>query len=145
MLNQQKNGLKCARPFPCLGGGIWGQDSCHGLRINRFLVLFQVNADIKALINDTTGTLLAVAGQDVPDCHIGLILGTGSNACYMERFDAATIPKFKGQFGKHTQVVINCESGAFGEDGQLEELKVMTDYDKQLDAELPKDEQGQQL
>lgn len=114
--------------------------------IASILVLFQVNADIKALINDTTGTLLAVAGTDVPDCHIGLILGTGSNACYMERFDAATIPKFKGQFGKHTQVVvINCESGAFGEDGQLEELKVMTDYDKQLDAELPKDEQGQQL
>lgn len=113
--------------------------------IASILVLFQVNADIKALINDTTGTLLAVAGTDVPDCYVGLILGTGSNACYMERFDAATIPKFEGEFGKHTQVVINCESGAFGEGGQLEKLKVMTVYDKQLDAELPEDEQGQQL
>jgi len=63
----------------------------------------------------------------------------------MERFDSVTIPKFKGHFGKHTKVVINCESGAFGEGGQLEELKVMTVYDKQLDAELHEDEQGQQL
>ena len=74
---------------------------------------------------------MAVAGTDVPDCHIGLILGTGSNACYMEKFDRATIPKFKGDFGKHTHVVVNCESGAFGEGGKLE--NVMTSYDRQLD------------
>ena len=48
-----------------------------------------------ALINDTTGTLLAVAGNKFPDCHVGLILGTGTNVCYMEKFDAATMPKFR--------------------------------------------------
>ena len=109
----------------------------------------QVNADIKALINDTTGTLLAVAARKVPDCYIGLILGTGSNACYMEKFDTDTISKCKGKkyvnFDQHSHVIINCESGAFGEDGELEKLKVMTKYDRELHEQLPKDEQGQQL
>ena len=109
----------------------------------------QVNADIKALIDDTTGTLLAVAARKVPDCYIGLILGTGSNACYMEKFDADTIPKCKGKeyvdFDKHSHVIINCESGAFGEGGELETLKVMTKYDRELDEQLHKDGQGQQL
>ena len=91
-----------------------------------------INVAIKALISDTTGTLLAVAGQDVPDCHVGLILGTGTNACYMERFDTETIPKYKGDFSNHDGVVINCEWGAFGEKG--DQLKnVTTPYDRQLD------------
>lgn len=100
------------------------------------------------MINDTTGTLLAVAGREEPDCFIGLILGTGSNACYMETFDADTIPKCKDKkhvnFDNHSHVIINCESGAFGEGGELKDLKVMTDYDRDLDMQLHKDEQGQQ-
>ena len=109
-----------------------------------------MNAEVKALINDTTGTLLAVAGRkDVPDCYVGLILGTGSNTCYVETFDADTIPKCKDKqhvnFDKHSHVIINCESGAFGEGGELEDLEVMTEYDKQLDKQLHMDEQGQQL
>ena len=58
-------------------------------------IVFQVDIDTVALINDTTGTLLAVAGNKFPDCHVGLILGTGTNVCYMEKFDAATMPKFR--------------------------------------------------
>lgn len=41
---------------------------------------------VVAVLNDTTGTLLQGATQD-PDTAIGLILGTGSNACYLERAD----------------------------------------------------------
>ena len=49
--------------------------------------------DVVALVNDTTGTQLAVGLKD-PNCHVGIILGTGTNACYMENLDA--VPKFKG-------------------------------------------------
>ena len=43
--------------------------------------------DVVALVNDTTGTMMSRALED-SDCKIGLILGTGTNACYMESLDA---------------------------------------------------------
>lgn len=42
--------------------------------------------NVVAVLNDTTGTLLQGATQD-PHTAMGLILGTGSNACYLERAD----------------------------------------------------------
>ena len=68
-----------------------------------------------ALINDTIGILLSV-GNEVPDCHIGLALGDGANACYIEELSA--ISKFKGD-RTHTKVIVNTEWGAFGDDGKL--------------------------
>lgn len=91
-----------------------------------------------ALINDTTGTQFAV-GSAVKDCNIGLILGTGTNACYMESLDA--VPKFKGDRKHYTHVIINTEWGAFGDDGELE--KWLTSYDRQLDDKVVN--RGQQL
>lgn len=41
---------------------------------------------VVAILNDTTGTLVQGSTLD-PDTAIGLILGTGSNACYLERAD----------------------------------------------------------
>jgi hexokinase len=41
---------------------------------------------VLALVNDTVGTLLASAYSD-QNTRIGLILGTGSNACYVEDLD----------------------------------------------------------
>ena len=40
--------------------------------------------DIVALVNDSTGTLMAGAYYN-KQCHIGMILGTGTNVCYMEK------------------------------------------------------------
>lgn len=104
-----------------------------------------VNIDTKALISDTTGTLLAVAGKDVPDCHIGLILGTGTNACYMERFDKVTIPKFGGDFQPHSGVVINCEWGAFGEvrkQADIKGEKLESDNGRQKESDEEKKLEG---
>lgn len=42
--------------------------------------------NVVAVLNDTTGTLVQGASQD-RNTVIGLILGTGSNACYLERAD----------------------------------------------------------
>ena len=36
-----------------------------------------------AILNDTTGCLMSTAWRE-PKCRIGLILGTGTNACYLE-------------------------------------------------------------
>lgn len=43
----------------------------------------QVDCEIVAVLNDTVGTLMSCAFTDSL-CQIGLIAGTGSNACYME-------------------------------------------------------------
>ena len=41
------------------------------------------NVEIVAIVNDAVGTLMSAAHVD-RNCEIGLILGTGCNACYME-------------------------------------------------------------
>lgn len=84
--------------------------------------------DVVALVNDTTGTQLAIGIKD-PECHIGLILGTGTNACYMENLSA--VPKFSGDRSRYSQVIINTEWGAFGDDGKLDSY--LTDFDMELD------------
>ena len=97
---------------------------------NYALLLQDIDVDVVALVNDTTGTQLAVGLND-PNCHVGLILGTGTNACYMENIDQ--IPKYDKytEKGKYSKVIINCEWGAFGDDGKLDPY--LTEYDKQLD------------
>lgn len=40
--------------------------------------------DVVAVLNDTVGTLMACAFKDNA-CQIGVIVGTGTNACYMEK------------------------------------------------------------
>ena len=87
------------------------------------------NVDVVALVNDTTGTQMAL-GWGNPDCYVGLILGTGTNACYMEQ--TSNIPKYTGDKSKHPQVIINCEWGAFGEKGELD------DFRNAIDEELDK-------
>ena len=89
----------------------------------------QVN--VVALINDTIGILLSV-GNEVPDCHVGLVLGDGANACYME--EVRDIPKFSGD-RRHEKVIVNTEWGAFGDDGKLDRdpLRIRNNYDYQLD------------
>ena len=83
------------------------------------------------LLNDTTATQLAIGYED-HDCHVGLILGTGTNACYMENLDA--VKKYTGDPSKYSKVIINCEWGAFGDDGALEPW--LTEFDKELDKHV---------
>lgn len=88
-----------------------------------------MDVDVVALVNDTTGTQLAVGIRD-PECHIGLILGTGTNACYMESLDE--VPKYTGDRSRYSNVIINTEWGAFGDNGKLDPY--LTDFDKELDT-----------
>jgi len=82
-----------------------------------------------ALVNDTVGTLMACSSV-YRDCKAGIILGTGTNACYFENLD--NVPKWNGVRNETIkQVVINTEWGAFGKHGCLDFIR--TNIDRELD------------
>ncbi len=83
-----------------------------------------------AILNDTTGTLMSCAWAE-PRCRVGMIVGTGSNACYLE--EASKVENFNGPKGKHKTVIVNTEWGAFGEYGELDFL--LTPWDIKVDEE----------
>ena len=64
------------------------------------------------------------------NCKVGVILGTGSNACYVERVQKAEFFNKPGAMDDD-KVVINTEWGAFGDHGSLEFLR--TSYDRDID------------
>uniref|UniRef100_A0A0C9S8H1 Phosphotransferase n=1 Tax=Wollemia nobilis TaxID=56998 RepID=A0A0C9S8H1_9CONI len=86
-----------------------------------------LNMCVTALVNDTVATL---AGGRYWDENVmaAVILGTGSNACYVERADA--IPKWQGSLPKSGNMVINMEWGNF-----WSSHLPMTEYDVAFDAE----------
>jgi len=76
------------------------------------------NINITALANDTVGTLVAKSYED-RKCDVGVIVGTGTNACYPEG-----------------RMIINIEWGNFNK-------LASTSFDKQLDEES--DNPGEQI
>uniref|UniRef100_A0A673B1J6 hexokinase n=1 Tax=Sphaeramia orbicularis TaxID=375764 RepID=A0A673B1J6_9TELE len=82
-------------------------------------------ADIMAVVNDTTGTMMT-CGFDDQRCEVGIIIGTGTNACYME--ELRHIDLVEGDEGR---MCINTEWGAFGDDGSLEDIR--TEFDREID------------
>ncbi|KAL4885354.1 hexokinase-domain-containing protein [Aspergillus karnatakaensis] len=88
---------------------------------------------VAALINDTTGTLIASSYTDT-DTKIGCIFGTGVNAAYME--DAGSIPKLAHMnLPPDMPVAINCEYGAFDNEHIVLPL---TKYDHIIDRDSPR-------
>ena len=88
------------------------------------------SVDVVALVNDTTGTMMSCAFNN-PDVSAGLILGTGTNACYMESLD--NVPKWTGDYKDPREVIINTEWGAFGDNGSWNHLR--TAFDEKVDRE----------
>ncbi|XXG40272.1 hypothetical protein AAC387_Pa01g1034 [Persea americana] len=80
---------------------------------------------VSALVNDTVGTLAGARYWD-DDVMVAVILGTGTNACYVERIDA--IPKLQGQTHSYRNMIVNTEWGAFSNGLPL------TEFDKEMDA-----------
>ena len=79
--------------------------------------------NLAALANDTVGTLVAKGYSD-PFCDMGVILGTGTNACYPEK--VASIIK-SPELGSLGEMIVNMEWGGFN---QLR----MNNYDMELDS-----------
>ncbi|XP_037355781.2 hexokinase-3 [Talpa occidentalis] len=84
-----------------------------------------VELNVVAIVNDTVGTMMSCGYED-PCCEVGLIVGTGTNACYMEELqNVASVP------GDSGNMCINMEWGAFGDDGSLDMLS--TCFDARVD------------
>lgn len=49
-------------------------------------IIQDIDIDVVAVLNDTVGTLMACAFKE-NSCQVGVIVGTGSNACYMEKIE----------------------------------------------------------
>ncbi|XP_034870921.1 hexokinase-3 isoform X1 [Mirounga leonina] len=80
-----------------------------------------VELNVVAIVNDTVGTMMSCGYED-PRCEVGLIVGTGTNACYMEELqNVAAVP------GDSGHMCINMEWGAFGDDGSLDLLRTCFD------------------
>lgn len=86
-----------------------------------------VDMRVSALVNDTVGTL-AGGRHSNRDVVAAVILGTGTNAAYVEH--AHAIPKLHGVLPKSGEMVINMEWGNF----KSSHLP-LTEYDHALDAE----------
>ncbi|XP_059608270.1 hexokinase type 2 isoform X2 [Phlebotomus argentipes] len=88
--------------------------------------------DVKILVlgilNDATGTLMSCAHRN-HNCQIGVIVGTGSNACYVEKVENAEL--FDVPNNKKPHVLINTEWGAFGDNGALDFVR--TEFDREMD------------
>lgn len=102
-------------------GGVEGKDVVKLLE--RALRKKRINIRVVALVNDTVGTL-AAASYANNDCDMGVILGTGTNACYVER--VIGIKKLSIPGYRKDGMVVNIEWGNF------DRLK-FTEYDDALD------------
>uniref|UniRef100_A0A3Q3IRQ1 hexokinase n=1 Tax=Monopterus albus TaxID=43700 RepID=A0A3Q3IRQ1_MONAL len=100
--------------------GLQGKDMIQALReaIDRTGVL--------ALVNDTVATMMT-CGFDDQHCEVGLIIGTGTNACYMEEMRHVDLVE-----GDEGRMCVNTEWGAFGDDGALKDY--ITEFDRDVDA-----------
>ncbi|CAF3140521.1 unnamed protein product [Rotaria socialis] len=106
-----------------------GQDVVE--KLQRVIYQKQLKVKITALINDTVGTLMACAYHE-PTCRVGVILGTGTNACYFEDINKIHTIKDRSVLSSEaTDMIINTEWGALGEKGCLDML--ITDFDREID------------
>ncbi|EXJ60574.1 hexokinase [Cladophialophora yegresii CBS 114405] len=107
--------------------------------LNRAMEKRNLPVKLIALINDTTGALIASAYND-PDTVIGAIFGTGCNAAYMDR--VSQIPKMASQKtdpktspNEDSLMAINCEYGAFD---NSHTVLPRTRYDELIDEQSPR-------
>lgn len=108
--------------------GVLGQDL--GLLIEQACQARGVRVRVKAIINDSSATLLYQAYKD-PTTTMSLILGTGTNAAIYLPVKALGADKFGERdpswFDRAEKVIINTEVSMFGKD-----ILVMTRWDEQL-------------
>lgn len=115
------------KSFKCPDGV--GQDACVMLEeaIARRKDM-PVKLDVMARISDTTGALMAGNYAD-KKCRIGVILGTGSNAAFVERIE--NYNKFEDKDPDTKQIIVNTEWGAFGDNGCCDFYR--NDFEREVD------------
>nr|KAF6469462.1 glucokinase [Molossus molossus] len=81
--------------------------------------------DVVAMVNDTVATMISCYYED-RQCEVGMIVGTGCNACYMEEMHNVELVE-----GEEGRMCVNTEWGAFGDTGELDEF--LLEYDRMVD------------
>lgn len=94
--------------------------------------------NIESVLCNCTAILLANSWQG-RRCNVGINIGTGCNAVYVERI--TEIEMCSQEQTSLNQMVVNTEWGEFGANGQLD--SILTVYDKQVD--LGTRNNGQQI
>lgn len=107
--------------------GVVGKDVAQLLR-ESFRKL-GVKMNVAAVCNDTIGTLIARYFAD-ENAQVGVIVGTGSNACYFERSAAVTKDPTVAAHGDR-MTAINMECGNF--DSKYRYVLPITRYDELID------------
>ncbi|XP_016074741.1 PREDICTED: glucokinase [Miniopterus natalensis] len=82
--------------------------------------------DVVAMVNDTVATMISCYYED-RQCEVGMIVGTGCNACYMEEMHNVELVE-----GEEGRMCVNTEWGAFGDAGELDEF--LLEYDRAVDG-----------
>lgn len=100
----------------------------------------KVDVNVVALCNDTVGTLIARYFQDEA-AQVGVIIGTGSNACYFEKASAVTKDSAVAAHGDAI-TPINMECGNF--DSKYKYSLPLTRYDDDMDMITPNKENQRQ-
>ncbi|XP_026135189.1 putative hexokinase HKDC1 [Carassius auratus] len=141
-INHTRKPLGFTFSFPCAQSKIdegvllsWSKNfKARGVQGNNVVQLLRkairkvgvVDVDVLAMVNDTVGAMMT-CGYDDQNCEVGVIIGTGTNACYME--ELRHIDLVEGDEGR---MCINTEWGAFGDDGVLDDF--ITSFDREIDA-----------
>ncbi|KAK5621228.1 putative hexokinase hkdc1 [Crenichthys baileyi] len=105
--------------------GLQGKDVVKALKqaVNR---TGDMDIEVLAIVDDTVATMMT-CGFDDQCCEVGLIIGTGTNACYMD--ELRHIDLVEGDEGR---MCVNTEWGGFGDDGALDDF--ITEFDREVDA-----------
>uniref|UniRef100_A0A3Q1CBV6 hexokinase n=1 Tax=Amphiprion ocellaris TaxID=80972 RepID=A0A3Q1CBV6_AMPOC len=114
--------IRWTKGFSC--SGVEGQDV---VKLLKEAIHRRGDYDIGsvAMVNDTVGTMMSCGYRD-QSCEIGMIIGTGTNACYME--EIKNVKRVEGEDGR---MCINTEWGGFGDDGSLKDI--LTEFDEVVD------------
>ncbi|KAL7730652.1 hypothetical protein ACLKA6_003429 [Drosophila palustris] len=84
---------------------------------------------LAGIINISAGSLMAVAWSQ-PTCKVGLIIGTATNAAYVEQSTECELYEGPADL---PLMIINTEWGRFGSNGHLDFLR--NEFDKLVDAD----------
>lgn len=116
--------ISWTKGFRC--SGVEGQDVVQLLR-DAIQRQGAYSIDVVAVVNDAVGTMMGCEPGAGP-CEVGLVVDTGTNACYMEEArHVAVLDEDRGR------VCISVEWGSFSDDGALG--PVLTTFDHALDHE----------
>ncbi|CAH8367817.1 unnamed protein product [Eruca vesicaria subsp. sativa] len=94
--------------------------------LNEAMEAHGLDMRVSALVNDGVGTLAGARYWD-KDVMAGVILGTGTNACYVEQKNA--IPKLQNKSSSSGTTIINTEWGGFSK------CLPRTSFDQEMDKE----------